>query len=91
MAPPAVYLALVLLFFSTVILAEPLHVPVSRRRHIEKRNWNQEANRLRRRYGYLTGPSPQSFRSNKRAVAGIPILDQVNIVIVLFYINSSQE
>lgn len=84
MAPP-VYLALVLLFFPTVIFAEPLHVPIARRRQIATRDWNQEANRLRKRYGYRQATSPPSHRSNRRGVADIPVFDQVDIVIVLFY------
>ena len=81
---PAVYFALVLLFFPTVILAEPLHIAVARRRPAT-RNWNQEANKLRKRYGYATIPS-KSHRSNRRGtVADIPVLDQVDIVIILFF------
>ena len=87
---PAVYLLLSLLFFPTVILADPFHIPVVRRRQANTaRDWHQEANRLRARYGYATLPSPRSHPSNRRTVSGIPVLDQVNIVIVFFYIDSS--
>ena len=79
---PAVYLALVLLFFPTVILAELLHVPVTRRQ-IKSRDWNFEANRLRKRYGYPAS-IPLNHRTNSRAVVGIDVLDQVDTVIVLF-------
>jgi cathepsin D len=70
---PAIYFALVLLFIPTVILAEPVHIPIARRRPIKSRDWNQEANNLRKRYGYPTSLSPFSSR---RAVSGIPVLDQ---------------
>jgi hypothetical protein len=85
---PAIYLALVLLFIPNVILAEPLHIPVARRRQIKSRDWNQEANKLRKRYGYPIARSPFPSR---RTVNEVPVLDQVDIVIVLFYTNSSQD
>jgi cathepsin D len=88
MAP--VYLALALLFFPTAIFSEPLHVPLRRRQTLLKRDLNQEANKLRVKYGYQPVFS-LSHRSNRRAVAGIPLLDQVDIVIVSSYSNSSQE
>jgi hypothetical protein len=78
---PAVHLALALLFFPALILSEPLHVPLTRRRQTKLINWTDEANRLRIRYGYPTATS-HSRRSNRRAVAGIPVFDQVDIVIV---------
>ena len=77
---PAVHLALALLLFSTVILAEPLHIPLTRRRQTRLINWTDEANKLRIKYGYPTASSSQSHRSNRRALAGIPVLDQVDIV-----------
>ena len=80
MAPLAVvHLALALLFFPTYILSEPLHVPLTRRRQTKLINWTDEANKIRLRYGY---PTATSHRSNSRAVVGIPVLDQVDIVIV---------
>jgi hypothetical protein len=86
---PAAYLALVLLFFPTVILAEPIHVPITRR-HPTPRNsagWGRVANNVRSKYGIPT-QTPLSIR---RAVGAIAMDDQVDIVIVLFYINSSQD
>ena len=77
---PAVHLVLALLFFPTLILSESLHVPLTRR-HRTKLNSFDEANKIRRRYGYPIATS-QSHRSNRRAVAGIPMNDQVDIVIV---------
>ena len=78
---PAVHLALALLLFPAFILSEPLHVPLARRQ-TRLINWTDEANKLRIRYGYPMAPSPLSHRSNRRAVAGVPVLDQVGIVIV---------
>ena len=88
MAPP-VHLALALLFFPTLILSEPFHLPLTRRRHTELINWTDKANQIRIKYGYATA----SRRSSRRSVAGVPILDQVDIVffLFLFYFNSSQE
>lgn len=85
--PPATYLVLVLLFSPAVILAEPFHVPLSRRHSLKVENLANAANNLRIKYGYQT-PTPQRRAA---AAAGIGLLDQVDIVIVLFYINSSQE
>ena len=88
---PALHLALALLFFPTVILSDSLHVPLTHRRQTKSiRDWADEANRLRRRYGYPTA-TPQSRHPNSRAIAGIPMLDQVDIVIVIVHINSPQE
>lgn len=84
---PAIYFALILLFIPTVIIAEPVHMPIARRRPIKSRDWNLEANRLRKRYGY---PSINSRLAGRGAVSGIPVLDQVHIVNVMFYIISSQ-
>ena len=72
-------LALALLFFPTVILSEPLHLPLTRRRQTKLINWTDEANKLRIRYGYPTATSPQSHRSSRHVVVGIPVLDQVDI------------
>ena len=79
-------LTLALLFFPSLILSESLHVPLGHRRQTKlSGNWGDEANKIRRRYGYQTVPS-QSRRSNRRASSvGIPILDQVGIVIVFFF------
>lgn len=89
---PAIYLALVILFFPNLILAEPQHIPVAHRRNIYPRDseyWARQANGLRVRYGYST---PLSHRTNRRAVGGVEILDQVDIFIVSFFnINSLQE
>ena len=78
---PSFHLVLALLFFPTLILSELLHVPLIRR-HPTNLNLFDEANKIRKRYGYSTATS-RTHRSNRRAVAGIPILDQVNIVIVI--------
>jgi hypothetical protein len=79
---PAARLAFALLYFPTLILSEPVHVTLTHRRHSKSiRTWTDEANKLRRRYGYPIATS-QSRRSNRRAVVGIPMLDQVDIVIV---------
>ena len=88
---PALHLALALLFFPTVILSDSLHLPLTLRRQTKSiRNWADEANRLRRRYGYPTATS-QSRRSNSREIAGIPILDQVDIVIVIDIVSSTHH
>lgn len=89
---PTVFLVLLFLFLPNVILAESLHIPVARRRNIYPKDseyWARIADGLRIRYGYA--PSPPIHRSNRRAVGEIGVLDQVDIDIVLFYINSSQE
>ena len=89
---PAIYLALFLLFFPTVILAETrrVTVPLTRWR---KEGWNHTlaANNIRQRYGH--GPTfLQSRRSNRRAESVTqPIQVEVDTVIVLFYFNSSPE
>ena len=78
---PAI-LALALLLFPAVILSEPLHVSLTRRRQTKLINWTDEANKLRLRYGYsIQVATSQSRRSNRRATAGIPVLDQVHIVV----------
>ena len=79
---PAIHLALALLFFPTLILSEPLHVPLARRRQTKLINWTDEANKIRTRYGYPPASSRSHHRSNSRAIAGIPVLDQVDIIIV---------
>lgn len=85
--PPAVYLALLLSFLPAVILAEPLHLPLARRAPSQL-NLGDLANNLRIKYGY----QPVIPRSSRRAaVAGIGVKVQVGIVIVWFYIDSSQE
>ena len=71
--PPAVYLALLLLFFPTVILAEPIHVPITLLRRSALIDWNAVADKLRIRYNY----SPISSLSKKRAVSGQQVFDQV--------------
>lgn len=77
---PGVHLVLALLLLPTLILSEPIHVPITYRRRTKlTRDWTHEANIIRKRYGYQLATSR---RSKIRAVAGIPILDQVNIVIV---------
>lgn len=92
--PPAVYFALLLLFSPTVILAEPVHVPLTRRLPSpgSQRPWHDIANNLRSKYGYPVVTS-QTRRSNRRAVGGVGILDQVDlqVVIVLSHFNSSQK
>jgi hypothetical protein len=80
---PAVHLALALLIIPTVILADPLHIPIAHRQ-IKSRDWNDEANKLRKRYGYSSVVRP---RRNRREVSGISVLDlpdsdEVNIFIV---------
>ena len=85
---PAVHLALIFLFFPTLILSDSLHVPLTHRRQTKVRNWADEANKIRRRYGYNTA---QSRRSNSRAIQGIPILDQVGIVIVIVIVSSTHH
>ena len=75
---PTVHLALALLFFPTLILSEPLHVPLTHRRQTGLINWTDKANQIRIKYGYPTATSQSP--SNRRAVAGIPLLDQVGIV-----------
>ena len=87
---PAVHLALILLFFPTLILSDsPFHVPLTHRRPTKSvRNWADEANRLRRRYGYNT---TQSRRSYSRAIQGIPILDQVDIDIDIVIVSSTHH
>jgi hypothetical protein len=85
MMAPAIHLALALLLFPTLILSEPLHVPLTRRRQTKLTNWTDQANKIRYRYGYPLATS-QSRRSNRRASAGIPVLDQVHIVIVFYFI-----
>jgi len=63
-------------FFPTLILSESLHVPLTYRRQTKSiRNWADEANKLRRRYGYSMATS-ESRRSSSRAIVGIPTLDQ---------------
>ena len=83
---PAIRLALTLLLFPALILSEPLHVPLSRRRQTKVMNWAHEANNLRHKYGYLIPPS-QIYRSNRRATADIPMLDQVHIFLCYFVLN----
>ena len=78
---PAVRLAFALLFFPSLILSEPLHVTLTHRRQPNSiRTWTDEANKLRRRYGY---PIASRRRSNSRAVVDIPMIDQVDIIIVI--------
>ena len=82
---PAVHLALALFFFPTLILSEPLHVPLTHRRHTKLiRDWTDEANNIRKRYGYPIATS-QSRRSSRREVAGIPLFDQVDIQVVIVF------
>lgn len=92
--PPALYLALLLLLFPSVILSEPVHVPLTRRRQNTANEffWHDAANNLRSKYGYPVVTS-QTRRSNRRAVGGVGILDQVDlqVVIVLSHFNSSQK
>ena len=86
---PAV-LALVLFFLPTLILSETLHVPLTHRRQTKSiRDWADEANKLRKRYGYSSATS-QSRRSNRRdAVADIPLLfDQVDIFYCFCFIST---
>lgn len=81
----AVYLAFFILFLPPVILANPLakpiHIPITRR-HPIRRDPAREADKLRRKYGYL---------SRRRATQDFDMTDQVDIFIILFYINSPQE
>ena len=82
---PAIHLSLAFFFLPTLILSEPLHVSLTHRRQTKLiRDWACEANKIRKRYGYPTTTSP-SRRSNRRTAVteGIPILDQVDIVIVI--------
>ena len=82
---PAIRLALALLFFPALILSEPFHVPLSRRRQTKLMNWAHEANKLRHKYGYSTPLAPsQIYRSNRRATADIPMLDLVHIFLCYF-------
>ena len=78
--PPAVYFALLLLFSPTVILAEPVHVPLTRRLPSpgSQRPWHDIANNLRSKYGYQT-VSPHTRRSSKRTVGGVAMIDQVDL------------
>lgn len=78
--PPAVYFALLLLFSPTVILAEPVHVPLTRRLPSpgSERPWHDIANNLRSKYGYQT-VSPRTRRSSKRTVGGVAMIDQVDL------------
>ena len=82
---PGVHLVLaLLLLLPTPILSEPLHVPITYRRHTKLiRDWTNEANNIRKRYGYPIATPKR--RSNRRAAAGIPILDQVDIIVFDFY------
>lgn len=74
------YLALLLLFFPTIALADSLHLPLVRRSQTGTVDRNKEAQRLRVRYGYIK-PQPVRFAQshpNKRAsAAGIPMSNQV--------------
>ena len=82
---PAIRLALALLLFPALILSEPLHVPLSRRRQTKLMNWAHEANKLRHKYGYLIPLAPsQIYVSNRRATADIPMLDLVHIFLCYF-------
>ena len=87
---PAIRLALALLLLPALILSEPLHVPLSRRRQTKAmtRNWAHEANKLRQKYGYAIIHS-QTYRSNRRATADsdIPIFDQVHIFLCYYVLN----
>ena len=88
---PAIRLALALLLVPALILSEPLHVPLSRRRRTHSMNWVHEANRMRLKYGYSI-PTSQSHRSNRRATAdNIPIFDEVHIFIYLFCFKSTHH
>lgn len=88
---PALHLALAFLLFPTLILSEPLHVSLTHRRQTRSiGNWADEANKLRKRYGYATAPSHRR-RSSRRAAADIPILDQVDIVIVLCFTSTHHK
>ena len=85
------YLALALLFLPSIILADPLHIPLSRR-HQQSRDYNAIAERMRTKYSRSL--NSYQHRSNRRAtVNGISIFDQVNQLSLLpsFYINSLQE
>ena len=82
---PAIRLALSLLLFPALIISEPLHVPLSLQHQTKSMNWAHEANKLRQKYGYSIPPGPsQIYRSNRRATADIPMLDQVHIFLMLF-------
>ena len=75
---PGLHLALaLLLLLPTLILSEPLHVPMTYRRHTELIcDWTNKAKNIRKRYGYPIATSKRC--SGRRAVAGIAILDQVD-------------
>ena len=92
---PALHLALALLFSPTLILSDSLHVPLTHRRQTKltviglTKQTRLNKRRLRRRYDYPTASATSESRcSNSREIAGIPMLDQVDIVIdsdIFFY------
>ncbi|KAF9482266.1 acid protease [Pholiota conissans] len=78
MAPLA--LALPFLFLPTLALgvADPIHVPLTRRGAHKKLDVNKEANKLRTKYGFSTAPvTPRRTGIGRRAsAAGIAITNQ---------------
>ena len=76
MAPGILSLAF-LFNFATTILADTLHVPLLRRSP-HKVNWKHHTDSLRIKYGYMQAPIYKPHHSDRRAVASIPVLDQVH-------------
>ena len=86
------HLVLALLLFPTIILAEPVHIPISHRSSSSsKLDINAEAKRLRTKYRRPVSDS--GAQPNKRtAVAGTSISYQVFLTLSsLFHMNSPPE
>ncbi|KAF5328713.1 hypothetical protein D9619_011734 [Psilocybe cf. subviscida] len=66
---------------STLALADPVHVPIARRKTARVLDLNEEAFRLRQRYGKTNAtslPVKSSGTGRRAALAGLPIGDQDN-------------
>ena len=90
----AAHFLLALLLFPTILAEpvnfrrDPINIPISRRSLLTssgRLDINAEAKRLRTKYRRPVSDS--STQSNKRAVAGVTIFDQVFFDIVIFFVS----
>jgi hypothetical protein len=73
---------LIALALSTLVLADPIHVPITRRKPARVLDINKEAVRLRQKYEQSSASSRSINSSRKRrraALESIPIIDQVSV------------
>ncbi|KAF8160631.1 aspartic peptidase domain-containing protein [Crassisporium funariophilum] len=81
MTPPSLTLTLLLLLLPTLAVADPIHVPLSRRSRVSNHTFDfqGEAHRLRVKYGFAAPNETLAFprRAGKRANSiGIPVVNQ---------------